>query len=154
MAPPKVRFLTKIYHPNIGEVYILCSGPSITDSHHQRNRRQAWSDLSRYTERRAPDLLSSIKMGSRRIQINGHRLSRFALFCCPSRRSSVPLTQTTRLLRTWQSIIRYATVPLAPSPCRAFDNEYSLQPMLITRRTPRAQKQRAEGGRSNTQVER
>jgi ubiquitin-protein ligase len=51
MAPPKVRFLTKIYHPNIGAGGPSFSGVIRNDIHHLF--RQAWSDLSGYLERKA-----------------------------------------------------------------------------------------------------
>jgi hypothetical protein len=40
MAPPKVRFLTKIYHPNIGAPILLneCRHTTLTDSHVLLNR--------------------------------------------------------------------------------------------------------------------
>lgn len=56
MSPPKVRFLTKIYHPNIGEPPDL----SITVSpSNTRGRRQARPHLPRYPERCAHVPLSS-----------------------------------------------------------------------------------------------
>ena len=48
MAPPKVRFLTKIYHPNIGAGGLFSDSPK---RHSPPCLRQTWSDLLGYLER-------------------------------------------------------------------------------------------------------
>lgn len=57
MAPPKVRFLTKIYHPNIGTLLtIFCCDNTLISLLFPRQTRQ---NLSRYPERyrsSSPDL--------------------------------------------------------------------------------------------------
>ena len=47
MAPPKVRFLTRIYHPNIGELCVTVTCVLLLTC----MRRQARPNLSRHFER-------------------------------------------------------------------------------------------------------
>jgi ubiquitin-protein ligase len=48
MAPPKVRFLTKIYHPNIGADFPFTE---LSEMILITSCRQAWADLFRHFKR-------------------------------------------------------------------------------------------------------
>ena len=81
MAPPKVRFLTKIYHPNIG---VLDLSHKIDPCKLMPSQRQTRADMSGYLER----LVCNFPNGrywdpNRSLQTNGRLPCRSEPFYCP-----------------------------------------------------------------------
>ena len=62
MAPPKVRFLTKIYHPNIG-VLVFYHTSIPVNSYHLRQTR---ANMSGYLERSVFDFPKQLILGLNR----------------------------------------------------------------------------------------
>ena len=60
MAPPKVRFLTKIYHPNIGVFVFSHTFSNLVNSH---SLRQTRADMSGYLERSVCDSSKTVENG-------------------------------------------------------------------------------------------
>ena len=80
MTPPKIRFLTKIYHPNVDKLGRIC-----LDVLKSESKSQQWPRLERTATDRTPT-----------IQTTGHQLCRFALSCFPFKLSWVPPTPMIR----------------------------------------------------------
>lgn len=103
MAPPKVRFLTKIYHPNIGESAVPAPLPELTL---MCVIRQTRPHLSRHLERCALAPPFHTLYSRTHHQTSGRRPFKSAPFCSRCRPSLARRTRTTPSRRTSRSTTR------------------------------------------------